>query len=139
MPITCDIKPDAKLVIFAHVGVVPDDEFLSSYRRFLKDPRFNKSFNLLVDLRRTNSSSRSSIALCTLAEFMQEVFTNNTTPPKIAVVAPKDLSFVMAHLYEVFSDSVLWDFTIFRALDAALAWLGAPENLMEDSEQDAQP
>jgi hypothetical protein len=139
MPITCDLMPDAGLAIFIHVGVVPDDEFLSSYRGFLEDPNFDNSFNLLVDLRRTCSSSRSTRALRALAEFIRGVYTDNTTRPKVAVVAPKDLSFGLARMYEVFSDSVLWDFAVFRAPDTALAWLRVPENLMEDLEQDVQP
>jgi hypothetical protein len=36
-------------------------------------------------------------------------------------------------MYEVFADSVPWDFTVFRAIDAALAWLNLPEDLVERS------
>jgi hypothetical protein len=132
MPITCDFRPDAKLAIFVHVGIVPDDEFLSSYRSFLEDPRFDPSFNLLVDLRRTSSTPRSSGALRTLAQFIRGVFRHNAVRPKVAVIAPEDLSFGLARMYEAFSESVLWEFAVFRAADAALAWLGAPEELMDN-------
>lgn len=139
MPITCTIRSDATLAIFVHVGVVPDEEFLTSYRGFLEDPRFDRSFNLLVDLRRTSSSPRSSEALRTLAGFIRGVFTDdNTVRPKVAVVAPSDLSFGLARMYEAFSDSVRWDFAVFRAPDAALAWLRAPMSLMEEIEQDSE-
>jgi hypothetical protein len=38
----------------------------------------------------------------------------------------------MARVYEAFSDLVPVDFNVFRAADAALAWLGMPENFMDD-------
>lgn len=136
MPITCDFRPDVKLAVFSQVGVVPDDEFLSSYRRFLQDPRLSKSFNLLVDLRRTCSSSRSSGALRKLAEFMQEMYTDKTVLPKVAVIAPEDLSFGLARMYEVFTSHLSWDFAVFRAPDVALAWLRAPENLLDHTGPD---
>jgi len=137
MPITCQFKPDARLVIFAHVGVVPDDEFLASYNAFYEDPRFDKSFNLLVDLRRTDSSVRSSEALHKLANFVRRELASTAARPKIAVVAPEDISFGLARMYEVLSDTVPWDFAVFRAPDAALAWLRVPENVMDDLEQNA--
>jgi hypothetical protein len=139
MPITCQFKPDARLIIFVHVGVVPDEEFLSSYRAFYKDPRFDKSFNLLVDLRRTDSSVRSSEALRKLADFIRGALAISKARPKVAVIAPEDLSFGLARMSQVFSDTVPWDFAVFRAPDAALAWLRVPENLMDDLEQVAQP
>jgi hypothetical protein len=41
-------------------------------------------------------------------------------------------------MYEVFTDSVPWDFTVFRVIDAALAWLGVPEDLAVRHDQEAQ-
>lgn len=59
--------------------------------------------------------------------------------PKIAVIAPKDLSFGMARMFEAFSDTVPFNFGVFREIDAALAWLGVPENLLEDLEHATPP
>jgi hypothetical protein len=41
-------------------------------------------------------------------------------------------------MYEAFADSVPWDFVVFRVVDAALAWLGVPEDLMNRGSEDAQ-
>jgi hypothetical protein len=122
------------LAIFVHVGVVPDQEFLSSYRAFYEDPRFEKSAKVLVDLRRTDSSVRSSEALRSLAEFMGRQPAVSAARPRVAVIASEDLSFGLARMYQVFSDTVSWDFAVFRAPDAALAWLRVPQSLMEDLE-----
>jgi hypothetical protein len=64
------------------------------------------------------------------AEFVEQTFSKSSTIPKVAVVAPKDLSFGLARMYQVFANSVPWNFVVFRAMDAALAWLRVPEDLM---------
>jgi len=138
MPITYRLKPHEGVVILVHVGAVTDAEFLSFYKALYEDTRFDNSFNVLVDLRKTESSVRSSTALKKLADFMRRQYINSTTRPKIAVVAPEDISFGLARMYEVFSDDVPWDFVVFRVADAALAWLGLSEDLMNDLDQYAQ-
>lgn len=71
MPITYQLKPDERLVILSHVGAVSDNEFLSFYKALYEDTRFDKSFNLFVDLRLTESSARSPSALQDFADFMR--------------------------------------------------------------------
>lgn len=139
MPITYQLKPDERLVVLVHVGVVTDDEFLSFYKALYEDARFDKSFNLLVDLRQTESSVRSAAALNEFADFVRGQYVSTTAPPKVAVVAPEDISFGLARMYEFFSGTVPWEFVVFREADAALAWLGLPEDLMEDFDQNVQP
>jgi hypothetical protein len=115
-----------------HVGVVTDDEFLSFYKTLYNDTRFDKSFNLLVDLRKTESSVRSTAALNQSVEFMRRQYENTTERPKVAVVAPEDISFGLARMYQSFSGIVPWEFSVFRSADAALSWMGLSENLMDD-------
>ena len=138
MPITYQLKPEERLVIIVHAGTVTDDKFLSFYKASYKDSRFDKSFNLLVDLRHAENSVRSATALNELAGFMRKQYADTTARPKVAVVAPEDISFGLARMYEVFSGDVPWEFAVFRAADAALAWLGLSENLMNDPDQDSQ-
>ena len=127
MPISYHLKPDQKLVVLVHKGIISDEEFLSFYEALYEDAQFDKSFNLLVDLRQTESSVRSAAALNQFADFIRKQFVNISVKPKVAVVAPKDISFGLARMYEVFSDDVPWQFAVFRAADAALAWLGLSE------------
>jgi hypothetical protein len=130
---------DEKLVILGHVGSVSDDEFLSSYREFFNDARYDRSFNVLVDLRRADSSARGPEALRDFAGFVGRQFADTKTEPKVAVVAPQDISFGLARMYEAFSDTVPLEFKVFRGAEAALSWLGLPENLVDNLEQNADP
>jgi hypothetical protein len=132
MPITYHFKPDERLVILVHVGAVTDDEFLSFYKALYEDTLLDKSFNLLVDLRQTESSVRSATALNKFADFVRRQYVGTTARPKVAVVAPEDISFGLARMYEAFSSAVPWEFVVFRSADDALAWLGLSENLLDD-------
>ncbi|MBN2028654.1 hypothetical protein JW824_00260 [bacterium] len=132
MPITYQIKPDEKLVTLVHTGVVADSEFLSFYKNLYTVPQFDRSFNVLVNLQQAESTARSTSALHELAEFIQKQLKNINPHPKIAVVAPKDLSFGLARMYEVFSSTASSRFVVFRDADDALTWLGVSEKLKDD-------
>lgn len=134
MPIRCKFKPEDDLVIFVHSGIVPDEEFLESYKDYHNDPRFDRSYNLLVDLRKTESSERSPQALKEVAEFRREFFKNFYERPKVAIIAPNDISFGLARVYEAYSDVVPENLVVFRAADAALAWLGVGKDLEDELE-----
>ena len=123
MPITAHFRPEANLIVLVHAGVVSDDEFVSSYKAIYEDVRFDKSSKILVDLRHTESSVRSSATLRRFAEFMELKFKDISVHPKVAVVAPEDVSFGLARMYQVFSHKVQWEFQVFRSTEKALAWL----------------
>ena len=139
MPIKYQLKPDERLVILVHVGAVPDDEFLSFYKSLYEDTRFDKSFNMLIDLRHTESSVRSSATLNEIADFIRKQCVSTTARLKVAVVAPEDISYGLARMYELLSSDVPWEFSVFRDADAALAWLGLSENLISDLDKGVQP
>jgi hypothetical protein len=127
MPIESYVKTEHDLIIFKHIGRVEDDEFLSFYRSFFESDKFKPPMDVLVDLRETSSITRSPEALLRFAEFAESKLANIAPATKIAVVASKDRSFGLARMYEILSDSVKWDFVVFRSMDAALAWLGLPD------------
>ncbi len=137
MPITYQLRAEEKLAIVVHSETVTDGEFLSFYEALYRDPRFDKSFNLLVDLQRAESTVRTSEALRKLADFMVKQYAETPAGPKVAVVAPRDISFGLARMYEAMSPTVPWQFEIVRSVDDALAWLGLPKELMLDVDQDS--
>jgi hypothetical protein len=130
MTIEFDARPENNLLILVHAGTTTDEEFQAFYRSLFESGSIDPSMNLLVDLREADSSPRSPEVLNQFAEFVEQTFSNSSTIPKVAVVAPKDLSFGLARMYQVFANSVPWNFVVFRAMDAALAWLRVPEDLM---------
>jgi hypothetical protein len=138
MTIRFRVKRDLNLVAIEHHGTIPDDEFLASYEKFFGSGTFDPSLNLFVDLRKADSTIRHPEVLQDLAESVSARYAGITTRPKVAVVAGNDLSFGLARMYEAFAISVSWDFMVFRILEAALAWFGLEENLLNRDDQDNQ-
>jgi len=125
MPIEHRIDPTARLVTSAHIGIVPDDEFLRSYRELFQRPGFSREFDHFVDLRQTTSAVRSVGALRQLAEFMKAQYRKGVAAlPRTAIVAPQDISFGLSRLYEALTDALTGDVAVFREVDEARAWLG---------------
>ena len=129
MPITRTTRSEHNLTIVTHTGEISDNEFINFYWRFFQGEVFKKPMKLLIDLREADSRSRSSGTLHEFAGFVNEGLNENSTFPRVAVVAPKSLSYGLARMYQSYSESVPWEFIIFRAIDAALAWLEVPEDL----------
>jgi len=138
MSIELHLRPDHHLAILIHIGTIPDDEFLSFYESLYENKSFNPTMDQLIDLRQADSEPRSPDVLRQFSEYVRTAFQDITKRPKIAVVAPKDLSFGLARMYQAFASSVPWEFMVFRAMGAALAWLGLPEDLMERSNPDTE-
>jgi hypothetical protein len=138
MPISFHFKPEAKLIVFVHTGKVLNDDFLLYYKSMLEGDLFTTDMNLLIDLRHTDSSPRNRDVLSQFADFVKQKFTDISIRPKVAVIAPRDLSFGLARMYSAFADSIPWDFVVFREVDTALAWLRAPEDLMDDLNRNSQ-
>jgi len=132
MPITCQIRPDLHLIISTHIGTVPDGEFLQSYLDLYSDDKLDLSYNYLIDLRHTDSSVRSSGALAALAATVEQQYQGTGLNPKIAVIAPTDLSFGLGRMYEEFSSLINGQFSVFKSVDTALKWLRVPTDVLPD-------
>lgn len=123
MPIDSELQPDLQLVVFRHVGDVPDDELLDFYKGFFGGPDAAQYPNLLVQLEETRSSGRSSQALRALAQLLEGQSAGGDLRRRVAVVAPADHSFGLARMYEALSGRIPWEFRVFRDETAAREWL----------------
>jgi hypothetical protein len=123
MPITWERTAAERLTIVVHEGAVNDEEFLESYRRIFTDPDFDPSCGLLVDLRQADSTTRNPQTLRQFAGLFRQRFDGQTVRPRVAVVAPSNVSFGLARLFGAHSGYDEEEFGVFRDLDAAFAWL----------------
>jgi hypothetical protein len=133
MPITFHFRPEHNLAICTHIGTIGDEEFLASYNSFLRNSDFTTAMNLVVDLSRADSSERSQLVLQNLAAIAKEKLSGIPARPMIAVIAPQNVSFGLARMYEAFADMIPWDFAVFRTAEEALAWLRLPEDFLDES------
>ena len=131
MPIIFDFKPEYNLVVSRQVGTIDDEEFQNSYRSLFEDTGFKPSTNLLVDLRQADSSRRSQEAIQGFARYMKEWVQKVAKKSRVVVIAPKDVSFGLARMYEAYSESAHIEFAVFREAGAALEYLGIPEDALQ--------
>jgi hypothetical protein len=132
MPIGFHFRPEHNLVICTQVGEVGDEEFLASYTSLFNSDRFEPTMNLIVDLSRVDSSKRSRSILESFAVIAQKRLQGNNTKPMVAVIAPRDVSYGLARMYEALSHAVSWNFAVFRTAGEALSWLGLPQSFLDD-------
>lgn len=138
MPIRSYARPEYNLRIVVQTGQTTDSEFIAFYESLYANGQSEPPMNLLVDLRQADSTSRSSDALFQVAEFIQDKIPSSSTRQKVAVVAPNDVSFGLARMCESFADPVPWDFVVYRDMKEALAWLDAPEDLLDEDIQEKE-
>lgn len=132
MPVNFHFRAEHNLLICVHTGKVDDDEFLESYTSLFYSDRFVPTMNLIVDLSRADSSERSQFALQSFALTAKMRLQENKTKPMVAVIAPQDVSFGLARMYESLAALVSWNFCVFRTAGQALSWLALPESLLHD-------
>ncbi len=130
MPITHEILRSVRVVKSTHVGVVDDDEFLSSYRELFTGDAYELAFDRIIDLRRADSTRRSAIALKSVAALISRCYEGRDLAPKTAVIASADISFGLGRMFAAFAAMAPGEVEVFQTPDAALAWLGAPTDLI---------
>jgi hypothetical protein len=119
--------------VSTHSGSVTDQEFLESYRTLFENPNMNLGYRHLVDLRDANCSPRSTAALRSFAVDIRNRCGGAGKVPKTAVIAPNDVSFGLARMYEAFADVTPREFIVVRSAEAALSWLGLPDAMNEEA------
>lgn len=123
MPITYTIRKNEGFVVAKHEGLVSDQELLDTYRQLYNDPDYQLGFKKLVDLRATESMERSADALQDIAQLIKSRYAGSSERFKTAIVAPRDLSYGLARIYEVYSEETPQETMVFRDLQKALDWL----------------
>lgn len=132
MPIRVYYKPDLRLVVIAHLGEIPDDEFFSFYQGYVRDQRIDLSFNVLVDLRASRGKPRGSQAIQKLAAEISKRLVPNPKDRKLAFIADKDVLFGLSRMYAAFRDLDDENVAFFKQAADALDWLGLPAIFLEE-------
>ncbi len=135
MPVLYRFESDLNLIITTHVGLVADEEFQTSYRKMFSDPSFERSMNILVDLRLTKSNARTPNALQKFSGLVKKLFKgfNADKKPKVAVIATEIFSFGLARMCEAYVANIAWDFLVFKSEKEACVWLQLPENILDNN------
>jgi len=123
VPISHSIDLEISAVIGSAEGVLEDRDLFDYARRLLEDPDVKLARHELVDLTRADPASKiTSDAVRRLAEFWRGEY-GNIAGGKLAIVAPRDLSFGLSRMYQGLRSDGPDNIQVFRDPEEARAWL----------------
>ena len=129
MPITHSILVQRRLVVTRLSGDIRDEEMLEAYRQLYSDPRWSPGFHEIADFRTANMRQVSNEAVARVGQLSERMAKG--IPFKTAVIAPTDLPFGLARMYEALAAESPEEVTVFRDEASALAWLELGPDLLE--------
>jgi hypothetical protein len=121
MPADYRIDPDARLIRSNATGVVTDDDLRDHQKRLRGDPAFDPRFDQLWDFRAAEVVEVTTAVVHELAGSR-----SFEAGAKRALVAPTDVGFGLARMFQTLHEAAPEELRVFRTLDDAKAWLGLP-------------
>jgi hypothetical protein len=119
MPTSYRIDKSLGMIFSSASGVVTDDDLRGHQRSVLADPDFDPRFNQIWDFQRVDDVEVSNAVLRALAESK-----SFSAESKRAVVAPRDVVYGMARMFQMLHEEAPEAFRVFRSPAEARAWLG---------------
>lgn len=130
MPITYTIHPHLRLVVTRFTGHVSDEEFVELYQRMLHDDDYVLGTNELADLRDTADLDLSALALRRVEEITRHRYAGSDASFRTAIIAPRDQSYGVGRMYEVFAEDGPESVRVCRSEAEALTWLDLPADAL---------
>ena len=118
MPVTYTIDAARRLVLSRAHGLVTAEDFIEHGKRLGQDPAFEPGFSQLLDCSEVVRIELSTDALRGMAQF--RLFGPGS---RRAVVAPRDLHYGLARMYELLRGDAPERMQVFRTLEDAQLWL----------------
>jgi len=121
MPITVDTNLGRNLTIFKATGMLEFEEVILVLRDFYSD---EPTANVLVDLSKLPTVQVSAKEIQALAVF-QPRFEGKRVPGKTAILAPSELMFGLAKMFEAQSgiQNAPHSVRVFKSIASAISWI----------------
>ncbi|HEU4557727.1 MAG TPA: hypothetical protein VFS20_07750 [Longimicrobium sp.] len=119
MPATYRLETERSLVVLTLTGVVTPAELDAIRARIREDPAFGPSFSVLADASELNPAALTGDAVRARAA-KPPIY-----PMRIAIVAPADVVFGIARMYQMMTEGSGTTVAVFRDPTEAMAWLAS--------------
>lgn len=127
MPIAAHLFSEHELLVSQFVGVITDDLLVRYYEQLLGSDGSSTDFPELVDLRRAERFAPTARAFSLIGRLVASTYEpaapTRAGRPRCAVLAPFDLAYGLARMYQMGTSSEAIDLQVFRDLRSALSWL----------------
>ncbi len=122
MPVTYRIDHENKIIFTKVEGVVTDEDIITHQKQTRNDPELDPSYGQLVDL---SNIQKLEITAQAVHEFTSTKF--STVWSRRAFVAPDDLSYGFARMFQMMRDTADERTEVFRDMEEARHWLSLSE------------
>lgn len=126
MAIQYHIDKMAKMVYVDFTGKVEDQTLMQNLTQIFADPDFEVGMDILCDYRKVSQFDVSSLGMRGSAGLMTRIEGAGSSW-KMAMVAPQDVVYGMARMYQAFRAGSPEDVMVFREILEARHWLGLPD------------
>jgi len=126
MPLSYRIDADAGMLLIVGEGFITQSERLSAMETWLRDPDFRPGLNTLCDF----SEATSMPTMRELRELVAKIDEHAEAigKKKVAMVAPKPVTFGVARQFQTMADFGPLDVEVFKDRRTALGWLNHHES-----------
>ena len=128
MPLEIRVEPTKRLRYAVARGRLTDRDLLEAWGDALADPSYDPALDSLVDMSEADSFEVTPEGAQRLADVMVMCAKEPPpgTRPRVALVAPTDVAFGMARMYQSIraSGGAPSEHRVFREMAEARAWLG---------------
>ena len=131
MPILHTINKELGVVLSSLAGDISDADLLSSYKELYESECWQPGFHEIVDLRNAQMGGVTSDGLRRVSSMVESFTKGKCEEFKTAFIAPDDLPFGIARMYEVLSSETPENVMVFRDLNKAFKWLEIEDPLLE--------
>lgn len=133
MPASYVIYPEWNLKYVHVTSSIELEELRLLAAEYFDDPQFDLSLSFLVDLRDLVASSARFRDVFALYSYYRRKLAGATKPIEVAIVAPDDFAFGMAHMFFSLTNmGNVMRVKIFDDLAPATIWLGMPQATIEE-------
>ena len=130
MEIIHKINDEIKIVSSSWCGKIKDSDILLSYKMLYENKKWRPGFNEIVDFSKADLRAVSNCGLEQLAAIVEDYTKEKSKNFKSVVIAPQDLSFGLARVYEAhapLNERVI----VFRETHSALEYLSLKESALK--------
>ena len=124
MPITYTFDPPGQRVILVLSGLITDRDLFSAYEALYSDPEHRVGMDELADCRAVERLDVTTGGLVSLAAATARLLDGHAQTWRVAIVAPADVVFGTARMYESFRAESPEQVQVFRDRREAEEWLG---------------
>jgi hypothetical protein len=123
-----EIHDPPGVIVARMSGHIIIDDLLRHVDQLATDKRYRMGLDKLVDMRRVE---RMELHIEDESQLVHYKTAKGVRECRIALLAPRDVSFGMSRVYQALSENIHEEVEVFRSVKDAIHWLALPPDFVE--------